>query len=94
MEVSAEGEVEEGFGGRRGEVEIRVEEGGGERERSIGGCEDVGDEEGFGVGEFVVGDERADDREEWERGVWWECVGGGGFGPVEEREEGFGSFGE
>lgn len=94
MKVSAEGDVEEGFGGRRGEVEIRVEEGVGERERSIGGS-DVGDEERFGVGEFVVGDERTDDGEKGKRRrIRWECVGGRGFSPVEEREEGFGSLGE
>lgn len=100
LEVSAEGEVEEGFGGRWGEVEIRVEEGVGEGEwcTTIGGCccccEDVGDEERFGVGEFVVGDERADEGEKGERGVGWEGFGGRGFSPVEEGEEGFGSLGE
>lgn len=94
MKVSAEGDVEEGFGGRGREVEIRVEEGVGERERSIGGGEDVGDEKGLGVGEFVVGDEGADDGEEGERGVRWECFRGRGLSPVEEREESFGSLGE
>ncbi|KAJ4902205.1 Uncharacterized protein Rs2_16156 [Raphanus sativus] len=48
-----------------------------QREWSIGGCcEDVGDEERIGVGEFVVGDERADDGETGERGVRWERSGG------------------
>lgn len=94
LKVSAEGDVEEGFGGRGREVEIRVEEGVGERERSIGGGLDVGDEKGLGVGEFVVGDEGTDDGEKGERGVRWECVGGRGFSPVEEKEESFGSLGE
>lgn len=75
VEVGADGGVEEGLGaagdGGFGAVVV------------IGG--DEFDEEGFGVGEFVVGEERGEEGEEGARGLGEE--GEVGVGPVEEGEE-------
>lgn len=65
MYIGADGGVEEGFGGWR--------EGAGGMEKKavevVGGVgRDVFEEEGFGVGEFVVAEEGGEEREEERRG--------------------------
>lgn len=74
-------------------MKIRVEEGVAKRERCIGGL-DVRDEKRFGVGEFVVGEERTDDGEKRKRRIRRKCSGNRRLSPMEERDEGFGFLSE
>lgn len=82
VEVGADGGVEEGLGAA-GDGGVGAEEEAVEAVVVIGG--DEIDEEGFGIGEFVVGEERGEEGEEGARGLGEE--GEVGVGPVEEGEE-------
>ena len=61
LDIGADGGVKKGFGGFGNEAR-RVEEEAVELVVAVGG--DEGDEEGLGVGEFLVGEEGREEREE------------------------------